>query len=94
MHRRFTELRPVDDSSPLYFPPCLCGNPDRCPEVRMATDNQKFTIDAAQGRRERDSAAIGAVTPQEQQRAVSVGLDEKAISEGRPFPGTPDRDPQ
>lgn len=84
MRRAFTELPAVDDRSPLHFPPCRCGNPARCPEVRMAKDNQKHTVSAAQGRRERDSAELGAEGEKQQQAYVSQNLHEKAVSEDRP----------
>jgi len=45
--------------------------------------NSKPTVQAAVGRQERDSAANGAVTPAEKQQMVSMGLTEKAVSEGR-----------
>lgn len=43
----------------------------------------KSTVAAAQGRQGRDSKDAGAVTPGEKQQMVSMGLTEKAVSEGR-----------
>lgn len=45
--------------------------------------NSKNTVTAAVGRQERDSKAAGAVTPGEKQQMVSMGLTEKAVSQGR-----------
>ena len=53
----------------------------------MTSNNSKHTVHAAQGRQERDSAATDCKTPEDRQSMVSMGL-----YEGRPFPGTADRD--
>lgn len=53
-----------------------------------SSDNSGSTVAAATGRRDRDSKAAGANTPQEQQMQVSQGLHETAANEqGRYCPG-------
>ncbi|WP_210581991.1 hypothetical protein [Streptomyces sp. GESEQ-4] len=50
------------------------------------SSNRKTTVDAAKGRRDRDSRAAGAHTPQEQQQMVSQPQHKKAVREDR-WPG-------
>ncbi|MYT34390.1 MULTISPECIES: hypothetical protein [unclassified Streptomyces] len=49
--------------------------------------NEKKTVDAAKGRRDRDAKNDGASTPKEKQRGVSTHLDEKGYREGRWYGG-------
>lgn len=58
----------------------------------MGRGKARDTVSAATGRRDRDCQVSGAEGPVEEQQEVAHGLYEKAVREGRPYPGTAERD--
>jgi hypothetical protein len=56
------------------------------PEEHRVSESKK-TVDAAKGRRDRDSKETGASTPKEKQEQVSTNLHEKGYREGQRFYG-------
>ncbi|MEU3252885.1 hypothetical protein [Streptomyces sp. NPDC006997] len=62
-----------------------CGPVSETPEHRVS--KSKKSVDAAKGRRDRDSKEAGATTPQERQEQVSTNLHKKGYREGQRFYG-------